>query len=126
MSWLNKVFGSQSPQETKVYYEKSKEEGEKKEDEPQISDLKIEEGNNEDSEESDNSWFSSWSDLNTTFDSPKGKKREFSNDDEEKDKWCSSSCSKERNESKSKSFFSTKPSSSSQSTRATNIPSSFS
>ena len=31
MSWLKKVIGSQSSQETKVYYEKPKEEGEKKE-----------------------------------------------------------------------------------------------
>ena len=32
MSWLKKVFGWQSSQETKVYYEKSKEHGEKKEE----------------------------------------------------------------------------------------------
>ena len=77
----------QSSQETKVYYEKSKEQGEKKEEEPQISDLKIDECNNENSQESDNSWFSSWSGLSTTFDLPKGKKREFSDDDEEENKW---------------------------------------
>ena len=73
--------------------------------------MKIEEGNNENSQESDNSWFSSWSSLSTTFDSPKGKKREFSDDDKEEDKWLSSFCSKERNES-----------SSNQSTQATNVP----
>ena len=43
-------------------------------------------------------------------------KREFSNDNDEEDKWWGSFCSKERNESKSKSesFFSTQASSSSQ------------
>ena len=122
MSWLKTVFGSQSSQETKFYHEKSKEEWEKKEEEPQISELKIDEGNNENSQESDNSWFSSWSDLSTTFDLPKGENRKFSNGDEEEDKWWSAFCSKERNESKSESVFSTQPSSSSQSTQATNIP----
>ena len=42
MSWLKKVFSSQSSQETKVVIEKSKED--KKEDEPQIEDLNLEEG----------------------------------------------------------------------------------
>ena len=119
MSWLKTVFGSQSSQETKFYHEKSKEEWEKKEEEPQISELKIDEGNNENSQESDNSWFSSWSDLSTTFDLPKGENRKFSNGDEEEDKWWSAFCSKERNESKSESVFSTQPS---QATQATNIP----
>ena len=121
MSWLKQVFGLQLSQKTKVYYDKSKEEGDKKEEEHQISDLKTDKGNNENSQESDNSWFSSWSGLSTTFDLPKGKKREFSNGDEEEEKW-SSFCSKEKNESKSESFFSTQVSSSSQSTQATNIP----
>ena len=121
MSWLKQVFGLQLSQKTKVYYDKSKEEGDQKEEEHQISDLKTDKGNNENSQESDNSWFSSWSGLSTTFDLPKGKKREFSNDDEEEEKW-SSFCSKEKNESKSESFFSTQVSSSSQSTQATNIP----
>ena len=75
--------------------------GEKKEKETQIRDLEIEEGNNENSQESDNTWFSSWSSLSTTFDSFKGKKREFSDDDKEEDKWLSSFCSKKRNESSS-------------------------
>ena len=87
MSWLKKLFSSHSSQETKVYYEKSKEEGETKEEEPQIIDLKIDKGNNENSQESGSSWFSSWSSLRTTFDWRKGKKREFSDDDEEEDKW---------------------------------------
>ena len=100
----------------------TKRRGRKERKKPQISDLKIDEGNSENSQENDNSWFSSWSALSTTFDSPKSKKGEFSNDDEEEDKWWSSFCSKERNESKSESFFSTQPSSSSQSTQATNIP----
>ena len=51
MSWLKKVFGLQLSQETKVYYEKSNEEGDKKEEEPEISNLKIDEGNNENSQE---------------------------------------------------------------------------
>ena len=97
MIWLKKVFGSQSSQETKLYYEKSKEEGEKKEEEPQISDVKIDEGNNENSQESDNSWFSSQSSLSTTFDLPKGKKREYRDGDEEEDQWWSSFCSKQKN-----------------------------
>ena len=95
----------------------TKRRGRKERKKPQISDLKIDEGNSENSQENDNSWFSSWSALSTTFDSPKSKKGEFSNDDEEEDKWWSSFWSKERNESKSESFFSTQPSSSSQSTQ---------
>ena len=50
---------------------------------------------------------------------PKGENRKFSNGDEEEDKWWSAFCSKERNESKSESVFSTQPS---QATQATNIP----
>ena len=85
--------------------------------------MKIEEENKESSQGSNNSWLSLWSGLSTTFDSPKSKKREFSDDDdEEEDKWWSSFLSKERSESKSKSFFSTQASSSSQSSQATNIP----
>ena len=59
--------------------------------------------------------------LSTTFDSPKTKKREFSDVDEEEDQWWSSFCSKERNKSKSKSesLFSSQASTSYQ---ATNIP----
>ena len=47
MSWLKKVFSSQSLQETKVAYETSNNEGEKykKDDDPQISKLEIEEEN---------------------------------------------------------------------------------
>ena len=41
MSWLKQVFGLQLSQKTKVYYDKSKEEGDKKEEEHQISDLKL-------------------------------------------------------------------------------------
>ena len=83
--------------------------------------MKIEEENKESSQGSDNSWFSSWSGLTTTFDSPKSKTREFRDDNEEEDQGWSSFCSKGRNESKSKSdsFFSSQASASSQ---ATNIP----
>ena len=60
MSWLKKVFSSQSSQETKVVIEKQKED--KKEDEPQIKNLNIEEeAKKESSEGSQDSWFSSWS-----------------------------------------------------------------
>ena len=124
MSWLKKVFSSQSSQETKVVHEISKNEGEKdkKDNDRQIIESKIEEENKESSQGSGSSWFSSWSVLSTTFDWPKSKKREFGTGDEEEDKWWSSFCSKERNESKSESFFSTQVSSSSQSSQATNIP----
>ena len=84
--------------------------------------MKIEEGNKESSQVSDNSWFSSWSSLSSTFDLPKSKKREFNDDDEEEDKWWNSFYRKEKNKSKSKLFFSTQVSSSSQSSQATNIP----
>ena len=58
MSWLKKVFILQSSQETKVVTEKSKED--KKEDEPQIEDLNLEEGaEKESSHGSQDIWFSS-------------------------------------------------------------------
>ena len=58
MSWLKKVFILQSSQETKVVTEKSKED--KKEDEPQIEDLNLEEGaEKESSQGSKDIWFSS-------------------------------------------------------------------
>ena len=41
---------------------------------------------------SQESWWS-WSGLTQTLDSPKGQKREFSSDDEGKDKWWKSFCS---------------------------------
>ena len=124
MSWLKKVFSSQSSQETKFVHETSKNESEKdkKDNDRQIIESKIEEENKESSQGSDSSWFSSWSVLSTTFDWPKSKKRGFGAGDEEEDKWWSSFCSKERNESKSESFFSTQVSSSTQSSQATNIP----
>ena len=57
MSWLKKVLSFQSSQETKVAYETSKNESErdKKDNYPQISELKIEEENKESSQGSDNS-----------------------------------------------------------------------
>ena len=77
MCWLKKVFSFQSLQETKVVYQTSKNESEKdkKDNDPQICELKFEEQNKESSQGNDNSWFSSWSGLSTTFDSPKSKKR---------------------------------------------------
>ena len=66
MSWLKKVFSSQSLQETKVVCEVPKNESQdKKFDDPQISDLKIKEEENkeestqETSQETLSSWFSS-------------------------------------------------------------------
>ena len=86
MSWFKKVFSSQSSEETKVVCEISNKDKKDNED-PQISSLKIEEekeGQEENAEESSQeSWFSSWSGLSTTFDSPKSKKREFSDGNEE-------------------------------------------
>ena len=123
MCWLKKVLSFQSLQETKVVYQTSKNESEKdkKDNDPQISELKFEEENKESSQGNDNSWFSSWSGLSTAFDSPKSKKREFSDGNEEEDQWWSSFCSKEGNESKSKSesFFSSQASTSSQATNIT-------
>ena len=89
MSWLKKVFSSQSSQETQVVNEKTKED--KKKDGPQIENLNIEEeAEKESSEGSQDSWFSFWSGLNTTFSLLK--KRELSDDEEEKEseKWWSS------------------------------------
>ena len=56
------------------------------------------------------------------LDSPKSKKRKFSDDYEEENKWWSSFCSKQRNKGNSESFFSTRASASSQSLQATNLP----
>ena len=107
MSWLKKVFSSQSLQETMVVYVTSNNESEKykKDDDPQISKLEIEEENKKSSQGSDNSSLSLWSGLSITFYSPKSKKRQFSADDEEEDQWWRSFSSKKRNESKSKSVF---------------------
>ena len=81
MSWLKKVFSSQSSQETQVVNEKTKED--KKEDGPQIENLNIEEeAEKESSEGCQDSWFSFWSGLSTTFNL--SKKRELSDDEEEK------------------------------------------
>ena len=79
MSWLKKVFSSQSSQETKVVIEKQKED--KKEDELQIEEDIEEEAKKESSEGSQDSWFSSWSGLSTTFSS--SKKRDLGNSEDE-------------------------------------------
>ena len=66
----------QSSQEIKAVIEKTKED--KKEDEPQIENLNIEgEAEKESNVGSEDSWFSSWSGLSTTFSLLK--KRELSN-----------------------------------------------
>ena len=65
---------------------KNESEKDKKNNDPQISELKIEEENKESSQGSNNTWLSLGSGLSTTFDSPKSKKREFSDDDKEEDK----------------------------------------
>ena len=94
MGRLKKVFGLQSSQGTKAVCDVPKSENEsedkKEDDNPQISKLKIEESSQQSSQDcqgTESSWFSSWSGLSTTFDSPKSKKREFSDEDEEEDKW---------------------------------------
>ena len=108
MSWLKKVFSSQSSQETQVVNEKTREDN--KEGGPQIKNLNIEEeAEKESSEGSQDSWFSFWSGLSTTF--SLSKKRELSNDEEKKEskKWWSSFCSQKKK--KSESVFSTQTSS---------------
>lgn len=95
MSWLKKVFSSQSSQETQVVNEKTREDN--KEGGPQIKNLNIEEeAEKESSEGSQDSWFSFWSGLSTTF--SLSKKRELSNDEEKKEskKWWSSFCSQKK------------------------------
>ena len=72
--------------------------------------LNLEEGaEKESSQGSQDSWFSSWSGLSTTFSSPK--KRELSNhEDKESKKWWSSFCSQK---TKTESVFSSQSSTSS-------------
>ena len=93
MSLLKKLLVPNDCKKQKLCmrHQKTKEKG-KKDNYPQISEFKIEEESKVSSQGSDNTWFSSWSSM--TFDSPKSKKRAFSNDDKEEDKWWSSFCSK--------------------------------
>ena len=90
MIWLKKMSGSQPSQETKVYYEKD---DKKDEESKNFEELKID--NTQESDEatqsSQESWWSSWSGSSQRFDS-KGKKREFSIDDEEEDQCWKSFC----------------------------------
>ena len=83
MSWLKKIFGSQSSQETKVYYEKDTQTAKNNDeskiteshfDETQIEDNQI---SNEATRSSQESWWSSWSGLSQPFTS-KGEKRDLS------------------------------------------------
>ena len=84
MSWLKKIFSSQSSQETKVYYEVEKDK--KEEEKQQVTKSKIE---NLQIDDSQSSWWSSRSGLSQKIsNSPKGEKRnwrELSCDEEEED-----------------------------------------
>lgn len=71
------------------------------------------------SQGSDNSWFSSWSGLSTTFYSPESKKKEFSNDDEEEDNGGGLLVARKETKAKAKAFFFFQARTSSQ---ATNTP----
>ena len=79
MSWLKKIFSSQSSQETKVYYEIEKD---KKEEKQQVTKSEME---NLQIDDSQSSWWSLWSGLSQKLKS-KGEKRnwgELSCDEEE-------------------------------------------
>ena len=96
MSWLKKTFGSQSSQERKVYFEKSTETT-KNEDNSKIVESNFEEAEIEDSQctnvatqSSQESWWSSWSELSQPFTS-KLENWDLSNDEEEQ--WWESFCS---------------------------------
>ena len=82
MSWLKKIFSSQSSQETKVYYEIEKDK--KEEEKQQVTKSKME---NLQIDDSQSSWWSLWSGLSQKFsNSLKGEKRnwgELSCDEEE-------------------------------------------
>ena len=86
MSWLKNIFSSQSSQETKVYYEVEK--YKKEEKKQQVTESEIE---NLQIDDSQSSWWSSWSDLSQKFsNSPKGEKwnwGELSCDEEEENWW---------------------------------------
>ena len=85
MSWLKKIFSSQSSQETKVYYEVEKEK--KEEEKQQVSESKIE---NLQIDNSQSSWWSSWSGLSQKFpNSPKVEKQNWGelSCDEEEENW---------------------------------------
>ena len=121
MSWLKKVFSSQSLQETKVAYETSNNEGEKYKKTMilKLANWKLKKRIKKSSQGSDNSWFSSWSGLSTTFCSPESKKKEFSNDDEEEDNGGGLLVARKETKAKAKAFFFFQARTSSQ---ATNTP----
>ena len=80
MSWLKKIFGLQSSQETKVFYEKDTQTV-KQEDESEITEWNFEELKIDDTQQSDEatqsseeSWWSSWSGLSQQFTTKGGKK----------------------------------------------------
>ena len=71
MSWLKKIFSSQSSQETKVYYEVEKDK--KEEEKQQVTKSEIE---NLQIDDSQSNWWNSWSGLGQKFsNSPKGEKQ---------------------------------------------------
>ena len=73
MSWLKKIFGSQSSQETKVYYKRDTQTA-KNESESKITGSNFEEVQIDDTQHSigtiqssQDSWWSSWSGLSQPF-----------------------------------------------------------
>ena len=88
MSWFEKIFSSQSSQETKVVYQKTEDEKyDETDDKPEREDEKIMESEfkideTQSSQSSHTSWWRSWSTLSSQY---SGQKRELSNDEEEED-----------------------------------------
>ena len=73
MSWLKKIFSSQSSQEIKVYYEVEK--YKKEEEKQQVTESDIE---NLQTDNSQSSWWSSWSGLSQKiFQLPQRRKKKL-------------------------------------------------
>ena len=81
MSRLKKIFGSQSSQETKVYYEKDTQTTKNEDNKTKITESYLEQLSH--TQSTQDSWWSSWSGLSQPFSSQKGKKRDLSNDKQE-------------------------------------------
>ena len=98
MSWFKKVFSLQSSQETKVVCQKTEdEESDETEDKQEGEDEKIRESEfkideTQSSQNSQSSWWISWSGLSSQYSS---QKRELSHDEDDEDdkKWWQSFCS---------------------------------
>ena len=92
MSRLKKIFGSQSSQETKVYYEKDTQTTKNEDNKTKITESYLEQEQEQEqmnnsqlshTQSTQDSWWSSWSGLSQPFSSQKGKKRDLSNDKQE-------------------------------------------